>query len=1724
MATDLRAVAQALIQANQSKPAPSGTIALRPPNAPQGLTAAYNDWASGRGITDTALPREFAAFLAGQFGPLAPMRPYPIDQPDNGADRPEPRRYQYPQSWNLPHGVPGSEGLKLTSFANLRTVADTYSIARACVEVRISEILALGWDIVPTKEAEKKLRGDKKGRADWETRRAPIFKWFNKPDPNRFFSFSSWLRALLEDMLVVDAACFYLHPSRTKGKGVAGSDLAALAYIDGTTMRPLLDIHGAKPPPPNPAYAQYMYGVPRVDLLSMLTGDDIKELGGEAEARKYRSDQLLYLPYNTRSWTPYGFPPTEQALVPILSGLNRQQYQLGYYAAGSVPAVFISTGNPDSTPQQCRELQDTLNAMAGDPENRHQIIVLPGNAKIDPQRPTPLADQFDEILATQVCMAYQVQPMELGISPKTSTTQSPGASNQMAKSSGDINERKALKPTLKWVRTILDVVIQDAIGATDMRWYFEGLGDHDDDNTDVATLVNELTHGIKSIDEARILRGEQPWGLDITSKPVYFTATGIIPIDRADPASQAKDKAEAVGLPTDPKTVGEHLAHAGKQPAAPTPAHAAAGAAVAAAARAGGDGHTGSSPANAGKVEKSAPSLQSLCATLPLALRWLGDQLLAGRISSIRFVDAAVLLLRGHIRSAMQVGAGDASLGLQSSAAHTGGDVTARRSPRAGDMTVATISGDKPLTDSGDFEYLSGDTDGGDLSTTGSGGKILTKATDWGDMAGRWQLYTGTVFNAYTTAHGLVTIGGSDDPDNVVVQWHSRPGACALCRPRNDERFTIIGLPGWPGDGGFGPDATVCLGGPQCRCYLTYEQAIPGAPVQAALPLTPTTPAGQALSAARAQDERAAQLQAVQRALRARDLAELEALWDQLAYTQAEQQRPFLIGLVQDLLVAATVNAAGGVAGWGAPAGGDAADLVAEAMMAALVALAASGGVGTILGQGSAVQVDGDESRSATAPVNKGSAARTGGDSRNSGDNETAEGLEAAGIAVRAGDTGRILMLQRAITGEDDPAQGTWEFPGGRMEPGEDPFDAAKREWQEETGLKLPAGRVSTQWDAKNGVYRGYVYEVPTEDAVPIHDGRDDVTNPDDPDGDAVEALAWWEPKHVKHNPALRGELANDWKPIKRALKKNQPKIGKAMRVRLAKAAAHGYLLKARLPPGRHAQRDDGVAATFPASAGGEDDPKAATMTATSLDLSKLYFDWAARTDGEPDDDEQFHAAARDMLGLSEPPTSALNKGVRHWKDHNPDWYEHGWVLTPAGLAAMGRIAGDKTQTSADRQTARRAITRHHERAATGGPPVPGKRAARPRLSPPTGRFELAPTRGRNGDGRAPGGQWGRYGAAGLLVRSTKEKTPRFLLLKTGDWVDAHGRWQLPGGARDELENPYQAVSREAHEEIGVPEDQVRRLRPVGEHVYQPDKDWSYTTLAADADGPFDVTVDGDETTDAGWFTPAEINRMIAADQVQPTLARTLPHLIRGFPPPKRTTPRRRNLSTQQTLAAAPVGVIPGDSLTRAFGDRQVLTGPAGFMALPAGRRSSIAESMRNYQIIGFGHARLVLSGGQTHPNNVARTRKMIADIDEAMTHSPLDRNIVVYRGLASPQDVFTNWSPAGGVEGTEWVDPAYLSTTADRAMADYFSQGRSGPLGGAAAGLVRMHIRVPRGVRALRMSGAPRPKSPFGLQNWVGGDEESELLLQRGLRYRIVADYGIDAKGIRRLDVDVIP
>jgi 8-oxo-dGTP diphosphatase len=123
---------------------------------------------------------------------------------------------------------------------------------------------------------------------------------------------------------------------------------------------------------------------------------------------------------------------------------------------------------------------------------------------------------------------------------------------------------------------------------------------------------------------------------------------------------------------------------------------------------------------------------------------------------------------------------------------------------------------------------------------------------------------------------------------------------------------------------------------------------------------------------------------------------------------------------------------------------------------------------------------------------------------------------------------------------------------------------------------------------------------------------------------------------------------------------------------------------------------------------------------------------------------------------------------------------------------------------------------------------------------------------------------WGRHGAAGLLLRAVRpDGSPAVLLQHRAPWSHQGGTWGLPGGARDSHETAEQAAVREAHEEAGLPADQlVVRATVVTAEVSDPSgAHWTYTTVIADALELLE-TVPNRESAELRWVAEDEVSRL----------------------------------------------------------------------------------------------------------------------------------------------------------------------------------------------------------------------------------------------------------------------
>lgn len=145
-----------------------------------------------------------------------------------------------------------------------------------------------------------------------------------------------------------------------------------------------------------------------------------------------------------------------------------------------------------------------------------------------------------------------------------------------------------------------------------------------------------------------------------------------------------------------------------------------------------------------------------------------------------------------------------------------------------------------------------------------------------------------------------------------------------------------------------------------------------------------------------------------------------------------------------------------------------------------------------------------------------------------------------------------------------------------------------------------------------------------------------------------------------------------------------------------------------------------------------------------------------------------------------------------------------------------------------------------------------------------------------------------------------------------------------------------------------------------------------------------------------------------------------------------------------------------------------------------------------------------------------------VGDFDSMMAGSKLDRDVVVTRGIQNPYAIFgSDWNqdPAVSNAGLQWKDRGFVSTSVDTGVSDYFAQrtvneGTYTRYSAFENQGVKMNILVPKGTGAVS----------FGKKTGFSDlAHEQELLLDRGLTFRIMADHG-RVDGVRSIDVEVVP
>jgi hypothetical protein len=170
--------------------------------------------------------------------------------------------------------------------------------------------------------------------------------------------------------------------------------------------------------------------------------------------------------------------------------------------------------------------------MTDNPDQKSKVRFMPGGMKpfdIKNANGDALKADIDEWLARIVCFAYSVNPQPFIRMVRA-----------QSQSLGEQAEEEGRFPTLAWFKTeIMDPIIQDpdiGFGCADLE--FSWLPNPEvDQNIQSQIIDRDVKNGTMLVDEAREMRGQEPYGPGVGDVPMIYLPTG--PVRLADAASGA---------------------------------------------------------------------------------------------------------------------------------------------------------------------------------------------------------------------------------------------------------------------------------------------------------------------------------------------------------------------------------------------------------------------------------------------------------------------------------------------------------------------------------------------------------------------------------------------------------------------------------------------------------------------------------------------------------------------------------------------------------------------------------------------------------------------------------------------------------------------------------------------------------------------------------------------------------------------------------------------------------------------------------------------------------------------------------------------------------------------------------------------------------------------------------------------------------------------------------
>lgn len=389
-----------------------------------------------------------------------------------------------------------------------------------------AQFTALDWEVKPRK-AEKAEKAD-------DPQIDEIADFLRYPDKEH--DWAQWISGILDQMLVLDATSIYAAPTR-------GAGVYALQVLDGSTIKPVLDLGGRRPLAPLPAFQQVLKGLPAID---------------------YTADELIYYPQTYRPGRIYGYSRVEQAYDLIESAISRLKSQRGYFDYGNVGDGYFSAPEGWQNVDNIVALEQRWNSMmTGDPGSRRRATFLPSGVEWHPTKTDILADEYDEFLIRLLCFPFGVAP--------TPFMKQAGLGHGSAQTDHEAAEEGGVASLMQFVERLMSLILAKWWNRPDLEFAFT-----DDRVMDPKTAADiediRLKNGSLTIDEVRDRRGEKPYADGSGSKPMIYGGSAQLLEDAIKPPEPMPAVATALSGVAQPSAVKGNAAEGEAQTQGAEPA------------------------------------------------------------------------------------------------------------------------------------------------------------------------------------------------------------------------------------------------------------------------------------------------------------------------------------------------------------------------------------------------------------------------------------------------------------------------------------------------------------------------------------------------------------------------------------------------------------------------------------------------------------------------------------------------------------------------------------------------------------------------------------------------------------------------------------------------------------------------------------------------------------------------------------------------------------------------------------------------------------------------------------------------------------------------------------------------------------------------------------------------------------------------------------------------